>query len=137
MTKLNISDIPLTRSEIMNQDHKEFVEILRTILELLDNSNNEGDIDAALEHLHTHLKEHFTREEEMMVKANFPPYPVHKAEHDRVLTLYQEAVASWQSTHNREQLTNLMQVELPEWFIQHVSTMDKVTAEFVESSGKL
>ena len=72
---------------MMNHDHKEFVEILSSLIELLNNSNNEGDIDAELENLQTHIKEHFSREEELMLKANFPPYTVHKAEHEQVLTL--------------------------------------------------
>lgn len=137
MTDLNISDIPITKSEIMNHDHKEFVELLNSLLALLDNSDNEGEIDALLENLQTHLKEHFAREEELMLKANFPPYPVHKGEHERVLSLYKEVVASWQSGHNREQLITFIQTQFSEWFIQHVSTMDRVTAEFLERSGNL
>lgn len=137
MTNLNISDIPLTKSEMMNHDHKEFVELLSSLIVLLNNSNNEGDIDAELENLQTHIEEHFSREEELMLKANFPPYPVHKGEHERVLIIYKEAVASWHSDHDREQLITLLQIQLPEWFIQHVSSMDMVTAEFLESNGNL
>lgn len=137
MPTLDVSDIPETQSEIMNHDHKEFVDILNSIITLAtdENNKNENAIDAALDKLLIHTEEHFSKEEALMAQANFPPYPVHKAEHERILKILKDSISHWQLNRDRETLHPLLQELLPEWFIQHVSTMDKVTAEFLARTG--
>jgi len=134
MPIINTQDIPVTQSDMMNNDHKEFVESLNKLMELVAILNNDKCIDTALEQLLTHTEEHFAKEESLMIQANFPPYPVHKNEHERVLKILREAINHWHLNRDRESLQPLLQELLPEWFMQHVSTMDKITAQFIQQA---
>jgi len=135
VTKINVSDIPVTSSEMMNRDHKEFIKLLAHLIETVNNSNNsEKDIDAELDQLRQHTAQHFSAEEALMVKTNFPPYAIHKGEHDRILTTFDESIANWKLERDREALKNLIEDDLPDWFIHHVSIMDSVTAQFFDST---
>ena len=137
MPTIDMNNIPTTRSAMMNHDHKEFVEILNTLLTLLDDNSEPNSITNELASLQTHTQKHFAREEELMLKANFPPYPVHKSEHERVLFLLKEAIANWGADHDKKKLTALLQDQLPEWLVQHVASMDMVTSQFLENTGNL
>ncbi len=72
-----------------------------------------------------------------MLNANFPPYQVHKEEHTKVLKIINDSISHWQLNRKKESLLPIVENLLPEWFIQHVSTMDSVTAEFLKRTGNL
>lgn len=137
MRKLEYDTIPQTPSDMMNDDHREFVDNLNAIMKLVSQLNQEEAIDQELDKLLTHTKEHFAREEQLMLEGNFPPYPVHKAEHERVLKIIAETVNHWRLNRDRASLEPFLNDLLPEWFMQHVSTMDKVTADYLARNGAL
>lgn len=135
MSKYSISDIPLTMSEKMNREHKEFINILNTLYDMVcESSNNDKQIDTELNHIYEHNTQHFRDEEELMQKSAFPPYKIHKGEHDRVLKILNDSIIHWQLNRDQEIIKDLVGSVLPDWFFQHVATMDKVTAQFFEQS---
>jgi len=139
MPNININDLPVTRSDVMNRDHKEFVVLLNSLIEMvkMEDRNNEREIDVALENLLTHTGLHFAREEELMLRSDFPPYPEHKDEHDRILKKISESFLYWKLNRNRNFISTLLEEHVPEWILQHVTTMDSVTAEYLENTGHL
>ena len=66
-----------------------------------------------------------------MREAQFPPYPVHKMEHDRVLEEMRNRVAQWQQRRDATALRSYLENELTAWFVQHVGMMDFVTARYI------
>lgn len=137
MPKLTINDLPVTQSDMMNRDHAEFVLMLNKLIDLIENEadTNMLEVDSLLAALHTHTQEHFSREEALMVRADFPPYPIHKLEHDRILTILKDSITHWRLNRNRKIMGTLLMEQLPQWLINHVATMDSVTSQFLASSG--
>lgn len=135
MSMIDINDIPETKSEMMNRDHKEFVDILNMLIVMAHNSagNNETKIYAGFERLLEHARQHFLKEEELMLTSNFPPYAIHKREHDRILKILKDSTIHWQLNRDRKIIKSLIEDILPNWLIQHVSTMDSVTGHFLEN----
>jgi len=136
MAKYSIKDLPLTKLDKMNQDHEVFINILNSLFDMICESdkNNEREVDAELNHIYEHTVEHFQMEEDLMRRANFPPYEIHKGEHDRVLKMLNDSIIDWKLNRNRKIIKNLVNSILPDWLIQHITTMDTVTAQFIESS---
>ena len=66
-----------------------------------------------------------------MRAARFPAYPVHKAEHDRVLAEMDREARLFRERGDADRLSRYLFEALPTWFRGHVRTMDVVTAEFV------
>lgn len=121
-------DYPLLATEFMNQEHAEFA----IMVNQLEQGLQEGKrMEAAMEALVEHVKDHFAHEEQEMQAVGFPPYPVHKGEHDRVIALFEQQLSYYREALDNEPLLSFIQTDVPAWFEQHLNTMDMVTARFL------
>ena len=129
------SDVPIVALEFMDRDHRGHVDQVNALGRLVERARAGEQVQASLESgvrdLVRHTREHFAREEEAMRRTGFPPYPVHKAEHDRFLREVDAAVAAWKEKPDLDALEQLLRHHLPNWLIHHVSTMDRVTARYL------
>lgn len=127
-------DYPQVALEFMNHDHAEFIELREKLLTALAQPSNPDEIDALLFQLLDHTRTHFGEEERQMQLAQFPPYPMHKGEHDRVLADMESRVAQWRQSRDAAALRDWLDVAVGDWFVNHVSMMDFVTARFIAAT---
>jgi hemerythrin len=78
-----------------------------------------------------HTRAHFEGENRLMETHAFPPYPVHKAEHEKLLASIETLQDDWLRDRALMQLANFIFGEWRAWFDQHVKSMDRVTADFL------
>ncbi len=132
---LATEDIPPVAVDSMNATHKEEVELINQLGELLraaaDGAPDDAAISAQLKAWLEHTRAHFERENRLMREYGFPPYAVHAAEHANVLTELETLRDLWEQNHNPEPLTRYVFDRWPAWFDRHVNSMDKVTAQFL------
>ena len=136
MGRIDPKDIPELPVPVMNEDHQREVGLVNDLEEALAAHAAGGDatfdaVMAKLAHLAVHTREHFLREEAAMREARFPAYPVHKAEHDRVLAEMDREARLFREKGDAERLSRYLFEVLPTWFRGHVRTMDVVTAQFL------
>ncbi len=117
--------------DFMNQDHAEFVLQLSQLNTALENASDKK-VSELMTQLFEHTTEHFSHEEAEMQRINFPPYPMHKSEHDQVISLLEGAVSNWETEHSRPQLQQFIKETVIPWFYLHVETMDSITAQFIQ-----
>ena len=122
---------PQVALDFMNRDHAEFVTLSEKLLALLTQPYVESEVDALLEQLLEHTRHHFAEEKRQMQATHFPPYRMHKGEHDRVLTALDEHLALWRQNRDAASLRTFMESVLNDWFVNHVNSMDFVTANFI------
>lgn len=118
----------------MNVDHAEEVRLLERLGEALDAQRAGGGVAPVLERLAllaVHTRGHFLREEQAMREAGFPAYPAHKAEHDRALAEMDEEARLFREGGDGARLSRYLFEVVPGWFVNHIRTMDLVTAGFV------
>jgi len=129
---MDLANVQIPRVEIafMNDDHDEAALMLGDIFSAIANGEN-SEIEQKLTALYQHSVEHFAREEEQMLQVNFPPYQCHKGEHERVLQEMRDVLGQWQSSHDRTILSQYLENTVVPWLINHISTMDTVTAMFI------
>jgi hemerythrin len=131
----NGRDIPKVALESMNETHYEeavLVAKLNGLLERQQTGESLGtEIDVQLEEWLKHTQAHFSRENDMMVEHDFPPYPVHRAVHDEALKLLSFNVQQWRENRDIQALSQYVQEIWPEWYLQHISSMDFITAQFL------
>jgi len=124
-------NFPRVDHDFMNRVHEEEVTMLNRLADLVTRRNAEpaaqDDIDALLSEFLDHMRKHFADEEAMMRRIAFPPYPIHKQEHDRIL----EALDQLHQRPDPRELEHFLLEEIPHWLGQHVATMDMVTARFL------
>jgi hemerythrin len=129
-----VLDYPQVELAFMNRDHAEFVELREKLLVTLSRQGNHAEVDALLDRLLAHTRAHFTEEERLMQETRFPPYPMHKGEHDRVLANMESHIARWKQDRDAIALSDWLEVGLVDWFVGHVSTMDFVTARYIKNA---
>lgn len=116
-------------NDVIDRDHQETVELLAALA-----MESDAAFPAAFAHFAQHLRDHLAREEELMQRFGFPPYPIHKYEHDRVrgeLEGVEKRLAGGAMTVARAYVTDVV----PEWFVNHKNTMDFATAAWIRNQG--
>ncbi|MBN0986003.1 bacteriohemerythrin [Amphritea pacifica] len=136
MTLLKPEQIPTVGLDFMNHDHAAAAEQINTLYRLLRQARagdkaSEQQIEPLLTDMYAHSQSHFAREEAEMIRAGFPAYSCHKDEHERVLEELTQVLLQWQKDQHIERLEDYLNTTLCDWLINHISTMDTVTAMFV------
>lgn len=132
-------NIPLVAMDFMNDVHKEDVEIINALyLCILDyekdpKQNNAQTINEKYEEWYTHTRAHFKGEEQKMVEMDFPPYPMHKGEHNKAMQRMEEVLRHWNRSKDIQALKRYISTEVPAWLTHHIETMDTITAMFFSS----
>lgn len=129
---IDFTKIPKVEWEEMNRVHAEEVELLNLIESVLMGvSMDETVLETLIDDLFIHMKNHFANEERLMREVNFPPYMIHKSEHDRVLNEFQFVMMDWRSKKDLQILKNYFFETIPQWLDQHIASMDTMTARYI------
>ncbi len=129
-------DVPKVELAFMNEDHAEAVEITNQLLQILESEEPDPtSFKSTLKQLLQHNREHFAREEEQMRQFDFPPYPVHKNEHDIVLAEMEAELKAWSETRDLDRAKHYIRITLTNWFVNHIATMDTITARYIAGAG--
>jgi hemerythrin len=139
MSIVDLEQIPQVSLPFMNDDHRQEGRLLNELAEAVK-GHRAGKVAVEtvlhrLEALFEHTQEHFAREEEAMRKTGFPPYPMHKAEHDRLLEEMESEETHFRETGDTARLWGYVSASVPEWFVSHIRSMDHVTAGFIAERG--
>lgn len=133
---IDFEQVPKVALDFMNQDHEEATRLTNQLESLVTaDSVDNRTVAKALDALLDHCQLHFAREEVQMQQAQFPPYPVHKGEHERVLAEMHGELAAWLEAADLERLKHYLFETLPRWFVDHIATMDTVTAQYIARQG--
>ncbi len=128
--------LPMVAMPSMNDTHLEDI-ILINQLSAAAASKNVAATKIFLEELVEHTIAHFSGEEAMMREYNFPPYPIHKAQHDRVLQEIKNVTKIFSEGEGDFSLvTAYVDGSLTPWLIDHIQTLDTVTAMFLVNATK-
>ncbi len=122
--------LPMVAMSSMNDTHLEDIILINKLSSVIA----ARDIEATTKVLHElleHTVEHFAGEEKMMLEKAFAPYEMHKSEHENALAGMRQEIVLWEQNHDFNRVAHYANVTLPQWLIQHVSTLDMVTAQFL------
>lgn len=140
MTLLAAHTLPRVALDFMNEDHAEATQLINRIHEELEQLKGDGheertSVTALLEQFYEHNRSHFAHEQAEMERTGFPAYPVHKGEHERVLGEFKTVIEEWREGMSATSLQSYLADSVVPWFINHINTMDNVTAMFINRQG--
>lgn len=121
-------------SNIDNQ-HKELFRRFDTLLAACNQRKGKEEVHNILLFLSDYVKTHFSMEEALQKKHNFPGYSDHKKEHDdfiRELHKLEEQLRREGASFPLVIQTNQTMIT---WLIKHINGLDKEMALFVRSNG--
>ncbi len=140
---LDPESLPLVSIDFMNNTHIEELEMINHIgekvssLQAKGNTTNEdiSIVSELLDNWLEHTQAHFARENELMQEYQFPAYAIHSGEHEAALQTIETVINAWKDNTDIEPLAEYLFSTWPNWFTNHVSSMDKVTAQFAVMNG--
>lgn len=140
---LEASTFPRVDIDFMNKTHFDELVIVQALGKLISNyqeheTSNEVDaqhITQAIDSWIDHSRAHFYRENALMQEVEFPMYHVHYGEHERVLDEMLRIITNWKDNQNIDIVADYVFTSWPNWFNNHVNTMDLITAQFAVMNG--
>ena len=139
MCLIDQQDLPQVAMQFMNEVHAEDVDIINALYALVliyekePSDANALKVNSQYQKWFEHTVAHFQGEEEQMRELCFPPYPMHKGEHDNALRVMDDVFRSWQTSKDIGIIKSYMTQQLVPWLMQHIQTMDTVTAQFFKT----
>lgn len=136
---INKDTLPLVAMEFMNETHLEDVDIINALYDSIlkykeeENSNNFNDVSTKYQEWFTHTVNHFQNEEIKMQEMQFPPYLMHKGEHDNALHIMDKVFREWSENRDSSKLKEYLEEYLKPWLLNHIQGMDTVTASFFKT----
>lgn len=128
---LEYEDIPQVAMDAMNDVHRNELDIVNKISAAIS-VNDVVTIDQLCQEWLEHTKAHFDRENSFMKKYSFPAYHCHHGEHVEALLGLESIINAWQENHDLDVLATYVKNTWPQWYINHISTMDIVTSAFIK-----
>jgi hemerythrin len=124
-------DCPQVPLEFMNRDHEEFIARRDKLLGYLHAYAPAEVMDTELDGLLEHTRLHFAEEDRQMIEKRFPPFPAHKTAHEQALADIAAHIADWKQYRDTAALDTWLKVTLADWLVDHINTMDFVSAWFI------
>ena len=134
---INKENFPKVALNEMNSIHDVEIDIVNRLYEALkdfkEGKVSQEEVSKLLEEFLKDVQEHFKFEQGLMEEYQFFAYPMHKGEHDRVLMELLELKKEWERSKNPDILIDYLENQFVPWIINHVQTMDTVTAMYLSN----
>lgn len=130
MTVITWSDELKRGIAFQDDDHEEAVAVMNALQTCTDE-----ELPGLYKKLFDHTREHLERENELMERIGFFAYDMHKGEHDRVLAEMQDFQDKLDAG-DLAAVRTYVQETVPDWFINHLESMDTATAMFARQMGE-
>ena len=126
--------LPMVAVASMNDTHLEEILIINKLETAAADKNTQAVADT-LKELFEHTSMHFFDEEDVMEETLFPALKMHKSEHDRHLHELQSVIKYFDKHEDTSAISAYIQGNLTPWLINHIQTMDTITAKFLEQGS--
>jgi len=126
-------EIPRVALNDMNNVHAVEIEIVNKLYDAIVKNEDAAEILKYFDEFLDDVINHFTFEQGLMEKYNFFAYPVHRAEHDRVLYELKSLEKILKEKGDIKTVKDYLENVFKPWIINHVQTMDTVTAMYLSN----
>jgi len=130
---LEAENIPQVAMDAMNDVHRDELSIVNQVNAAIV-AKNSDEISRLCQQWLEHTKAHFDRENYMMEKYDFPAFHCHHREHLEALQGLEDIIGLWNSASNIDELAQYVQQTWPDWYVEHISTMDVVTSGYIKQA---
>lgn len=133
--------LPLVAMDFMNAVHFEDADLINQLYQTIIaceqslSLENEQALEEVFQAWYNHTVEHFANEEKQMQEKQFPPFPIHKSEHDQSLKQMRQVWQYWEKEKDIPFLKKYLEDYVSQWLVQHIQTMDTMTALYLKQKS--
>jgi len=117
------------KNELIDSQHKRLIGLINDFYEAVNKGNDETAIRKAVGNLTYYVRTHFSDEENLMKKHNYPQLELHRRMHERLterVSQYAEKLQTGQKILSLD-----MAIFLKGWLENHIAETDKKIGEFI------
>lgn len=126
------SEILSVGVEEIDEDHRKMIDLFNVLNQAILSQQAQEYLTAVLEELINCTIWHFSHEERLMIKHQFPEYDVHKKEHRDLIAAVKEL--QHDLLYSGGQLTEDQIQYLERWLTQHILTTDQKLGHWLTDS---
>jgi hemerythrin-like metal-binding protein len=119
-----------TQLEVIDDLHREEINLLNEFMKVLPNSDDE-QIDDWIQRLERQVLHHFNEEEACIKRVMYPAFKKHVEAHSETLKAIKEVKKNWEVERDLLQLWNFLEYDYMAWFEHHVRDFDIPATEFI------
>ena len=123
MALLNWSEDLSVKVRGIDNQHKRLVELINDLHNAMKEGKGKEKLGTILNELISYTKYHFSSEEKLMQKKNYPSYLQHKEEHDSFTKKVIEFNRQFET--GSLFLSNEVLLFLKDWLVEHIKGTDK------------
>jgi hemerythrin-like metal-binding protein len=128
MPVMEWSDELVLDSGVIDDTHKEFVDLLNRVYDAPDDQ-----LLSVLDEFISHTEAHFAQEQRWMEELAFPPLHCHVGEHEGVMEISREVRR--RTAEGDARYGKILAQGVAEWFANHAASMDLVLAQYIKEQG--
>ncbi len=122
--------------EAIDDQHKELINKINDLTETIFKGEEKIKVVEFIEFLDNYVTAHFSQEEAMMLKADYPEIVSHTREHAAFITRLDTFKRNFNATGHTPELSFETQKWLYGWLISHVSKQDKLAGTYINSKSR-
>jgi len=132
MAMLTWNDSFSVQVEELDNQHKRLINLINQLHDAMIEGKGRNILASILDELVDYTQTHFTAEEVMMKKCDFPGLAEHKKAHEELT----QQVKDFQERYNKGQVSVSVELLnfLHDWLVNHVLSMDKRYAPYLAKS---
>ena len=135
MEKIRWEDDLSIGIEVIDNQHKKWIEHYNDIVESLTSQQNRTQISKTLGFLIDYTEGHFSSEEKYMSANRYPGLPEHKTKHDELRATLAALVREFEEEGATTQLSKAVDTFLGNWLIKHIHEVDMKFGAFVRENA--
>lgn len=122
-----------TGNTLIDSEHKQWLDALNKLLDACGQGKGRDTIRETLVFLQSYTAKHFSDEEALQVKHQYPEYRVHKQYHDAFKKVVEDILSEYDKTGPTIALVGKINTSLGGWFINHIKREDVKLAAFLRN----
>lgn len=122
MALLEWRDEYLTGIRGVDYEHEDLIYRINAVYALIKESEDPELVVDGLGEIYGRIAAHFTLEEQMMLRYDYPDYAAHRDDHEHLLERLRATVDSWRKSLRFDR--SAFEFDLRSWFEHHFGTHD-------------
>ncbi|GHU65402.1 hypothetical protein FACS189447_04260 [Spirochaetia bacterium] len=126
-----------TGNDEIDSQHKQIFRLTSNLAEASKNGQDQKSLKENLDFLVNYTVKHFSDEENLMSRHNYPDYRDHKKLHDDFHTTVSQLCAEYDAKGTSKELCDRVTSTIVHWVIQHIKQQDFKIATFIREMKSL
>jgi len=119
-------------NSFVDSQHKRLFELVNNIGKSCRENEDVGSLCETLDFLLQYTLQHFSDEEALQLKHNFPEYEYHKKLHDEFEATVREKVSEFKKTGSTDELNDTVNEIVITWLVNHILKEDMKIGAYIK-----